>query len=411
MTQRLPLVSLEVCQQLQLAILADHARTHSGYWREHLDAAGFGTDDQWFRNLPILTKAEVKAAGPSFLLDRVPMSHGRIHHLKTSGSTGVPLRIAKTELAQQFWKAITVRDSLWHKRDLRGKLAAIRVGLAAGRQPSWGPAYRGYITGPLVFFDARADINPQLDWLLTEQPDVLLTHPSNLAALVARSAERDCHFPKLCEVRTYSESVPEGLRHQVRETWGVSLTDIYSANEVGYLALQCPDTGLYHIQSEDVLVEIIDDDGRHCATGQCGRVIVTSLHNFAMPLFRYDIGDYAVAGRACSCGRTLPTVERILGRTRNMMRLPEGRTAWPGFPMDTLVKLTAISELKMIQHTLQELEILLVLARPLSQQEQEMLVDAVRVRLRHPFHIRLTPVLRIERGVSHKREDFECRVI
>jgi phenylacetate-CoA ligase len=51
-------------------------------------------------------------------------------------------------------------------------------------------------------------------------------------------------------------------------------------------------------------------------------VVVTTLHNFATPLIRYDIGDYAAIGEPCTCGRGLPVLTRILGRVRNMLALP-----------------------------------------------------------------------------------------
>jgi phenylacetate-CoA ligase len=52
--------------------------------------------------------------------------------------------------------------------------------------------------------------------------------------------------------------------------------------------------------------------------------VVTPLHNFAMPLIRYAIGDYAEAGPPCACGRGLPVLARILGRARNLLTLPHG---------------------------------------------------------------------------------------
>lgn len=409
-SERYPREQLEACQRLQVAQLASHAHGQSRFWRSRLDSAGFGKHDEWFSALPVLTRSELKAAGPSFLPQRVPPTHGAIAKLKTSGSTGTPLEIAKTGLAITFWEAITVRDSLWHRRNLGGKLAAIRVGAEERTGNGWGHAYEGYRTGPGVTFDARMDVDAQLDWLIKEQPQVLLTHPSNLMALVSRSIEKGCRPEKLLEARTYSESLPQELRATLQDAWGVPLSDMYSTNEVGYIALQCPESGLYHIQSEDVLVEVLDDNGHACAPGQTGRVVVTSLHNFAMPFIRYDVGDHATVGEVCSCGRTLPTIERILGRTRNMMRLPGGRLAWPGFPMNTLVKLPAISELKMIQHSLDEIEVLLVLTQPLAADEEALLTDAIQVRLRHPFRIRLTPVAQIDRGSGNKREDFECRM-
>jgi phenylacetate-CoA ligase len=409
-SERWPPERVATMQRQQVDRLAAHAHAQSVFWRTRLDAAGYGADSGWWDALPILTRAEAQAAGAKLMARRVPRSHGTVSRAKTSGSTGTPLEIAKTEVALLFWKAITVRDSLWHARDLRGKLAAIRVGAQHVESRTWGDAYEGYDGGPGVAFDAREDVDLQLDWLLAEQPQILLTHPSNLRALAIRSRERGCALPSLREARTYSERLPDDLREQVRAAWGVPLSDLYSANEVGYVALQCPQSGLYHVQSEDVLAEVIGDDDRPCAKGETGRVVVTSLHNYAMPLLRYDLGDLATVGGACPCGRTLPTLEGILGRTRNMMRLPGGRTAWPGFPLNALVKLEAIRELKMIQHSLEEIEVQVVLGRALTPDEETTLAEAVRTRLRHPFHVRLTTVERIARGAGHKREDFECRM-
>jgi phenylacetate-CoA ligase len=240
-------------------------------------------------------------------------------------------------------------------------------------------------------------------------PAVLLTHASNLRQLAVRSLERDLKLPGLKETRSYSEQLAPDLADLVSQAWNVGVSDVYSANEVGYVALGCPDFDTYHIQAEDVLVEIVDDDGNHCGEGESGRVIVTSLHNFAMPLLRYELGDYAVVGPRCTCGRTLPTLKRILGRSRNMMRLPGGRTAFPGFPMGALRELPAIQEVRFIQHSLADIEIELVLERPLTDGEQAHLRAAVVRRLQHPFNVVLTPVERIVRS-SFKREDFECRM-
>lgn len=397
-------------QEHQLDQLAAHAHAQSPFWRARLDAAGMRTRDDWFARLPLLTRAEAKSADSALFAFPVPLGHGDVYRMTTSGSTGTPLTIAKTDIAMLFWRAMTLRDSLWHRRDLSGKLAVVRVGAQHGTGSSWGDAYLGYSTGPCVTFDARSDVDAQLDWLHAEQPDVLLTHASNLRALALRSLERKVGLTRLREVRSYSEQLAPDIRNTVKAAWNVPLSDLYSANEVGYVALQCPDSELYHIQAEDVLVEVVDDDGQPCSQGESGRVIVTSLHNFAMPLLRYDLGDYATVGGSCPCGRSLPTIQRILGRTRNMLRLSGGRTAFPGFPMKALGSIPSIRELKMLQHSLDEIEIQLVLARPLTSEEEVTLTEAVCRRLQHPFHIRLTPVPQIPRGTSHKREDFECRM-
>ena len=398
----------------QLALLAEHAYARSPFWRERLRSAGYRPSsdavETWFRALPPLTRGEARSAGRALLSASVPPGHGSIFSGKTSGSTTEPLTYYKTDAAMVFWHAFTLRDSLWHARDLRAKLAVIRVGSPRQRNPGWGPAYSAYLNGPCVLMDARDDIDLQVDWLVQEKPQYLLTHASNLRALAVRCIERGLRLESLAEARSYSERLPEDLRSLVRRAWNASLSDMYSANEVGYIALQCPRTEVYHVQSEGALVEVLDANGRACAPGAIGRVVVTPLHNFAMPLFRYDLGDFAEAGGPCACGRTLPVLTRIMGRTRNMMRLPGGGTVWPGFPLTALTRLTAIRQARMIQHSLDLVEVQLVLERPLAADEEEILRQAVRTRLGHPFEVRLSPIERIERGPGYKMEDFECRV-
>ena len=104
--------------------------------------------------------------------------------------------------------------------------------------------------------------------------------------------------------------------------------DNYTSREVGYMALQCPEHDHYHVQSEGVYLEILDESGRQCRAGEVGRVVVTPLHNFAMPLIRYDVGDYAEVGEPCPCGRGLPVLTRILGRQQDVLTLPTGEQRW-----------------------------------------------------------------------------------
>jgi phenylacetate-CoA ligase len=105
-------------------------------------------------------------------------------------------------------------------------------------------------------------------------------------------------------VRTLSETVSGELRDTMRERFGVEIQDSYSSQEFGLIALQCPVSGAYHAL-EQVMVEVVNEDGRSCAPGEVGRLLVTDLINFASPMIRYDIGDLAEAGAPCGCGRPI----------------------------------------------------------------------------------------------------------
>ena len=147
---------------------------------------------------------------------------------------------------------------------------------------------------------------------------------------------------------------------------GLPIEDNYSSQEAGIIALQCPAGGLYHTMAESLVVEVLDEQGRACAEGEVGRVVVTDLHNFAAPLFRYDIGDYAEVGGPCRCGRTLPTFRRVLGRKRNLLMKADGSRFLPRAGFETFDEIAAIQQYQVIQHALDDIEFKLVSAEPLD---------------------------------------------
>ena len=206
-----------------------------------------------------------------------------------------------------------------------------------------------------------------------ERPRSLCIRDRTVDALVRRIAATGARLPALREVRTVGERLDPATRALVRDVLGVPLADAYSAQEVGYIALECPDHPGYHVQSERLLVEVLRDDGAPCATGETGRVVITDLHNFATPILRYDIGDLAEVGAPCPCGRGLPTVRRIVGRSRNLILLPTGDRVWPslgGFGPEGYLKLLPILQFQILQTEPDLLEVRLVTGRPLGAEQR-----------------------------------------
>jgi len=217
-------------------------------------------------------------------------------------------------------------------------------------------------------------------------------------------------LPNLKEVRTLGETLPYETRKVCKKAWGVNVTDIYSAREVGYIALQCPEHEHYHIQSENVLVEILDDQGKHCSPGEVGRVIVTSLNNFASPLIRYEIGDYAEAGESCSCGRGLSVINRVMGRVRNMLTLPTGEQNWPALNNKTLPKIIQFQQMQVIQHTLSEIAIRLVVSESVSLDQEKQFRKKLQEIFNYPFIIKFSYPDKIVRYKGGKYEEFLSHV-
>jgi phenylacetate-CoA ligase len=245
----------------------------------------------------------------------------------------------------------------------------------------------------------------QLEILAARRPHVLIMYPSNARALCRLARRRGVRLPDLRVVSTYGEPLPPDVRAACRETWGVPVQDAYSCEEAGFIALQCPRYEHYHVQSESALVEVLDDEGRPCAPGRIGKVVLTPLHAFAMPLLRYAIGDYAEVGDACPCGRGLPVLTRILGRRRNQVSLPDGRRLFPDVGA-LWAAIPDVDQIQAIQRGAEDVEIRFVRSEPLRPAEGPAIRGRIHWALGHPFRLTFTAEEAIPRQPNGKYETF-----
>ncbi|MCH7864801.1 MAG: phenylacetate--CoA ligase family protein [Proteobacteria bacterium] len=408
----------------QLKRVLAHAWETVPFYREWFKGCGIVdpkgiTPEQW-NGLPLIRRQDIQAAADALHSRAVPRGHGRVSDIYTSGTTGRPIRMLRTELSNLFWAAFTVRDHLWHGRDVTGKLAAIRQS-EKGKDPypdgtrsrTWGVSSLLFETGPAVSLNLNCTVAEQVDWLKRQNPDYLLTHPTNVYRLATYCLENNVRFPNLRQVQTLSEVLRPEVRDACRAAWGVGVADMYTSRDVGYLALQCPENDHYHVQAEGIYVEILDNDGQPCSPGELGRVVVTPLHNFAMPLIRYEIGDYAEAGSSCSCGRGLPVIKKIIGREQDLVVLPNGEKHWTLLStgnIEDFLKIAPIRQYQFIQKDLQTIEVRLVVERDLNDGEKEKLREWLVSKLDFPFAVTFAFVDEIPRMASGKYRDFISEV-
>lgn len=413
---------LEATQLRQLGVLLQHCWNTVPFYRDRLESAGWTPssrlDSALWRRLPLLAREDIQAAGTALHSTALPKGHGRTHTIKTSGSTGTPVAVVKTAAEGLYWHAFVLRDHLWHGHDFSRRMAAIRVLEESAALPpngmqqrSWGSATgRTYRTGPAFGLSITATTRQQLAWLRRVRPGYLLTLPSAARAMAQLAIDEGVTLNGLQAVLTMGEVCSPDVRAAIREAWNVPVHDAYSSQEVGYMALQCPEHEHYHLQCESALVEVLDDAGQPSAPGRLGRIVATPLHNFAMPLIRYDIGDYAEIGAPCSCGRGLPVVTRIAGRVRNMLRLPDGGLIWPLLASQDYRDVAPIRQAQIAQIAPDRLEARLVPERPLTADEETALRDKINARIGHVFEIGFVYPTEIPRGPSGKYEDFRCEL-
>ena len=247
------------------------------------------------------------------------------------------MRILHSMRSHEMYNFLAQRSRRWDRFDPAGTSAAIRQRPNLPRRPDGTPLPDGetiklpvwpgighyFETGPFLGFAKSNPLERIADWIEQYQPNYVQTDSSLLEHLALEFQKR----PPLRSVHIFkavSEPLTAGRRARVEKMFDAPISLGYGLNEIGIIAACCPEAGRYHVHDEHCLVEIVDDDNQLVAPGEFGRILVTTLTNFAMPLIRYDTGDIAQAlDGPCPCGRTLPSFGQILGRRSRIAPLPQ----------------------------------------------------------------------------------------
>lgn len=403
-------------QQAQLLSLLNHAIQTVPFYQQRLFDAGYRPGQGWDENIwaaiPVLKRQLLQEQHQQLHSQQPLADHGDAYLMQSSGSTGRPVQVLGNAVTLFYLDAVTLRDHHWSQRDFMEKFAAIRPDIKDKEQErllynGWGtPVDQAYLSGSSMVINSRVDVHKQLQWLQEYQPVYLLSLPSNLRELLRLCEQEGIELPELKQVRSFGETVTQPLRDSVRRVWGVELSDMYSSQEVGYMALQCPEHEHYHVQSETMYLEVLDDNDQPCAPGEIGRIVVTPLHNFAMPLLRYAVGDYAEVGEACPCGRGLPVLKRIVGRSRNMIRTPEGKCYWPSFPVENFLEVADIRQFQLRQTAPDHIDVVLAMETELDEAQIKQLKEKLHHSLNYPFKLDFIRVDTIPVQANGKYEDF-----
>lgn len=317
-----------------------YARKSVPLYRELYRA--FPTDlESWeqFESLPMVSRemaSENRLKGESPPAGTVPLEP-----VRTSGTTGSVVESIQTGSSAQFHTAVSIRQLEWAKINPAGSALMLRAlakpghhdadALRAGvRMRSWANGLLSLMieTGPGYFIDVSASARHVAEFIFAARPDFILAFPSALA----QAAHHVGEFP-VRSVRTIGETLHGEWRRAIQHTFKAPIQDLYSCQEIGPIAVTCPDSDVYHTMDEWSHCEVVREDGSPCSPGEEGRVLVTNLHSYVTPFIRYDLGDRAIRGDRCPCGRTLGTLSGISGRSFGFIRMPDGtqRSASPMF--------------------------------------------------------------------------------
>ncbi len=313
----------EVVRARQLGLLRaalQHAYQTVPYYQRTWGAAGVHPDDvkslDDLRQFPVLTKADIRAAGDELL--STAFDRAKLRVKKTSGSTGVPLVIRIDEPAVQWKTACTLRADQWSGYRLGQRVAKV-----------WGnPEYRhfglrGRVVNRLVDRAVYLDtihLTPERIREFTavirrHRPGLLFGHAHSLYLLACQLKKAGVTDVRPSGVVSTAMPLYDWQRAVIEEVFGVPATNRYGCEEVSLIACECERHRGLHVAAESVLTEVRAD----------GKLLLTDLSNRAMPLVRYEVGDVVAASdRVCDCGRGLPLLERVEGRDADYVVTPAG---------------------------------------------------------------------------------------
>jgi phenylacetate-CoA ligase len=338
-TEHLPPETIRQYQGRLLSMLLAHARSAT----EHYASLGLPeaiadpASEAWLA-IPTMSKADVLAVGDRLRSRSLPPGHGALRMVESGGSTGRPLPVVVSDLDSDAHVLATYRMFTAYGFDQSKPLFMIRPPFyGAGRSDhqvfrKWGFAWLPEdALGDRIAMPLTTPVTEQLDALERNEPAYVNTLPSNLLRMVL-AARQGAAAPRLPAVVAVGEYLPPETASAAESLFGARVINLLSSAEGGIIAIACPEQGMLHVQSEIVLAEILGDDGRPCAPGEIGEVVVTPFYSYSVPLIRYRSGDFVECGGPCPCGRTSPTIARFVGRRQHMFRYPDGRRALP--PID-----------------------------------------------------------------------------
>jgi phenylacetate-CoA ligase len=251
-----------------------------------------------------------------------------------------------------------------------------------------------------------------LDVMERARPTQIFSHPSALLELVRRAEERGRRLDAL-GVRVVfltAEELYPYQRERIERAFGCRAANGYGGRESGFIAHECPEGGM-HLNAEDVIVEVIGEDGVPLPPGRPGEIVVTHLRSEEFPFIRYRTGDVGVLGTgACPCGRGLPLLSEIHGRADDLLQSLDGARV-PGQVVVLILRdIPGIVGFKVIQEDRDLVRVVLVRTEEFPPGAEAEIAKGIRTHLGAAMRVELESTGRIPQEASGKYRTVVNRV-
>ncbi|GAA0369591.1 AMP-binding protein [Bowmanella denitrificans] len=356
---------IQLLQKSNLSQFLERIHLHNPYYKDLFYQLGLSHSDLSLSNilqrLPVLEKDVIRANEGKLITEGVK----NIKFIRTSGSTGAPLRFAMGIERISHDVSAKWRATRWWDVDIGDREAVV-----------WGSSIELSGQGLLKHLRDRilrsklfpaqhmteqgmADI---LESLQNYRPSMIYGYPSIMSLLAQYAVDKgiSVRMPNLKVIFCTAEKLFVHQRQIIEQVFGAKVADGYGGRDSGFIAHQCPQGNL-HVCDEDIIVEILDDNDQPCKVGEVGHLVVTNMSMTAFPMVRYRTGDLArLSNVVCPCGRGLSVLDEVIGRSNDAIFATDGALVHGAFIGNIVREDDAVNHFQLIQESEKEYHLNLV---------------------------------------------------
>lgn len=401
-------------QEERLAHVLHRAATQVPYYREQWASRrrlGDRASWEYLENWPILEKNSVKGNPSAFVADDCNLR--LMFREDTSGTTGKSLSVWWSMETVRKWYALSeARIRYWNGVSRHNRWAMIGGQLVtpvSQRNPPFWVWNKGLNQLYMSSYHLAPDlVGSYLDAMSRYRVTYLYGYTSSLYALALAVVESGRQDIGMAVAITSAEPVYAYQRATIAQAFNCPVRETYGMSEIVAGASECT-AGRLHLWPDVGFVEVIEDS-RSLPHGASGDLVCTGLMNADMPLIRYRTGDRGTLSgglETCQCGRTLPVIESVDGRTDDLLYTVDGRRIGrldPIFKGDL-----PILETQIIQEALDRVRVCYVPAAGYSNYHERLIIERVRSRI-GPVSVIMEPLAEVPRGPNGKFRAVICNL-
>jgi phenylacetate-CoA ligase len=398
---------LKAEQETQLRQMVSFAYQNVPYYHKLFNRLGLKPGDiktiKDLEKLPFLNK-EIINKNPN---DFKPLYLKKIKHstAATGGTSGTPMQYRLSDIDRFMGGAILYRGWGYGGYQLGDRMVFLAGSSLAVDKRSFLITRANELVRnlkKLSSFDmGEREMREYASIINSFRPKFIRGYASSLYFFACWLEKNDVKLHELKGIFSTSEKLYPAMRAKITGVFGCPVFDTYGLYDGSVTAFECEEHAGLHIDTERSVMEIVDRNGEQMSSGE-GRIVATSLYNYAMPFLRYDTGDDGnlLAG-SCSCGRGYRLLKEVNGRTVDVLVTPEGKSVHGWFFLYIFWEQQGIREYQVIQETLDRIVIKIVPDDGFDERQLDRIRTVVRSRS-EGWNLEFRIVDRIERTGSGK---------